>query len=80
MILVSLGVDFLSCTEPFDTCTSQGRLMLHLVSAFSELERGVLIERTKSASDEESRLRLHVLPFVGEGAVRRYGERYTGTA
>lgn len=53
--LSALGVDFVSCTEPFDTCTPQGRLMLHLVSAFSEFERGVLIERTKAGLDAARR-------------------------
>jgi DNA invertase Pin-like site-specific DNA recombinase len=46
--LAALGVDFVSVTEPFDTTTPQGRLLLHLVSAFSEFERGVLIERTRA--------------------------------
>lgn len=53
--LGALGVDFVSCTEPFDTCTPQGRLLLHLVSAFAEFERGVLIERTKAGLDAARR-------------------------
>lgn len=46
--LAALGVEFVSVTEPFDTTTPQGRLLLHLVSAFAEFERGVLVERTKA--------------------------------
>jgi DNA invertase Pin-like site-specific DNA recombinase len=46
--LTALGIDFVSVTEPFDTTTPQGRLLLHLVSAFSEFERQVLIDRVRS--------------------------------
>lgn len=42
------GVGFTSATEVFDTTTPQGKLLLHVVSAFGEFERGVLIERTKA--------------------------------
>lgn len=43
-----LGVGFVSVTEPFDTTTSAGRLLLQLVGAFAEFEREVLKERTRS--------------------------------
>ena len=46
--LTSLGIGFVSVTEVFDSTTPQGTLLLHLVSAFSEFERGVLVERVKS--------------------------------
>lgn len=46
--LAALGIDFISATEVFDTTTPQGKLMLHLVAAFAEFERGLLIERTKA--------------------------------
>ena len=46
--LASLGIEFVSVTEPFDTTTPQGRLLIQIVSAFAEFERGVLIERTKA--------------------------------
>lgn len=45
--LASLGIGFLSVTEPFDTTTSSGRLFLQLVAAFAEFERNVLRERTR---------------------------------
>ena len=45
--LAAIHVDFVSVTEPFDTTTPQGRLLLHMVSAFAEFERQILIERTK---------------------------------
>lgn len=46
--LAALGIDFASVTEPFDTTTPQGRLLLHLVAAFAEFEKGVLVERTRA--------------------------------
>jgi DNA invertase Pin-like site-specific DNA recombinase len=42
------GIGFTSATEVFDTMTVQGKLLLHIVSACGEFERGVLIERTKA--------------------------------
>lgn len=44
--LAALGVEFVSVREAFDTCTPGGRLLLHLVAAFAEFERNLLIERT----------------------------------
>jgi DNA invertase Pin-like site-specific DNA recombinase len=46
--LASLGIDFVSVTEPFDTTTPQGRLLFHVAGVFAEFERGLLIERTKA--------------------------------
>jgi DNA invertase Pin-like site-specific DNA recombinase len=44
----SLGISFISTTEPFDTSTPSGKLLLHIVSAMAEFERGLLIQRVKS--------------------------------
>ena len=46
--LRQLEIGFVSVTEPFDTTTSSGRLLLQLVGAFAEFEREVLRERTRS--------------------------------
>jgi DNA invertase Pin-like site-specific DNA recombinase len=46
--LAALGVGFVSVNEPFDTTTPSGRLLLHLVSAMAEFEKGILVERTKA--------------------------------
>lgn len=51
----ALGVQFVSATEVFDTTTPQGLLLLHLVSAFAEFERGLLIERTVSGMNAARR-------------------------
>jgi DNA invertase Pin-like site-specific DNA recombinase len=46
--LAALGIAFVSTTEPFDTSTPSGKLLLHMVSAMAEFERSLLIERVKS--------------------------------
>lgn len=53
--LTALGVGFASVREPFDSSTPSGALMLGLISAFSEFERNVLIERTKAGLDAARR-------------------------
>ncbi len=40
------GVGFRSLTEPIDTTTATGRLVLHLFGALGEFERDLLKERT----------------------------------
>jgi DNA invertase Pin-like site-specific DNA recombinase len=57
--LGALGVNFVSCTEPFDTSTPTGQLLLHLCAAFAQFERDVLVERT----------------VAGMAAARRRGKR-----
>jgi DNA invertase Pin-like site-specific DNA recombinase len=44
--LNALGIDFVSCTEPFDTSTPTGRLLMHVCAAFGQFERDVIVERT----------------------------------
>lgn len=46
--LTALGIAFTSVTEPFDTTCPSGKLLLHIVSAMSEFERSILIERTRA--------------------------------
>jgi DNA invertase Pin-like site-specific DNA recombinase len=41
-----LGVEFISIRDQLDLTTASGRLMLHLVSAFAEFERELIVERT----------------------------------
>lgn len=43
-----LGIDFISITEQFDTSTAQGMLFLQMLGSFSEFERKIIAERTKS--------------------------------
>ncbi|MBY2947019.1 recombinase family protein [Rhizobium leguminosarum] len=42
------GVQFLSLTEPFDTSSPIGRLMMHMLGAFAEFEKEVIQERTRA--------------------------------
>jgi DNA invertase Pin-like site-specific DNA recombinase len=44
--LQSLGVMFVSIGDQIDMTTASGRLMLQIVGAFSEFERGLIRERT----------------------------------
>ncbi len=53
--LETYGVGFVSVTEPFDTSSSTGRLLMQLVGAFAEFERSVMIERTKSGLEAARR-------------------------
>jgi site-specific DNA recombinase len=45
--LDQLGVKFVSTSQSFDTSTPMGKCMLGVVSAFAQLERAVISERTK---------------------------------
>jgi DNA invertase Pin-like site-specific DNA recombinase len=40
------GVGFKSCTEPIDTTSPAGRMMMQMLGAFAEFERGMIRERT----------------------------------
>jgi DNA invertase Pin-like site-specific DNA recombinase len=53
--LASWNVAFVSCTEPFDTSTPSGELMLHLVSAFAQFERQVIVARVRAGLDAARR-------------------------
>lgn len=46
--LQKLKIDFISITEQFDTSTAQGMLFLQMLGSFSEFERKLIAERTKS--------------------------------
>lgn len=39
------GATFSSLTEPIDTSTGAGRMMMHMLGAFAEFERGIIRER-----------------------------------
>lgn len=43
--LESLGVSFRSLTEPIDTATPVGRMMLQILGSFAEFERSMIRER-----------------------------------
>ena len=50
--LTSRGVQFQSLTEQIDTTHPLGQAMLHMVALLAELERGLIVERTKAGRQE----------------------------
>lgn len=68
--LQEIGVSFKSITEPFDTSTPMGSFMISLLGSIAQLERDMLIERTK----------MGILKSVREGHYRAseplYGYKY----
>jgi len=46
--LTAQGVQFQSLTEQIDTTHPLGKAMLHMVALLAELERGLIVERTKA--------------------------------
>jgi len=46
--LVDKGVHVYSLTESIDFSTSMGQFMFHVISAFAQLERDIISERTKA--------------------------------
>jgi DNA invertase Pin-like site-specific DNA recombinase len=56
----ALGVGFVSATEVFDSTTPQGKLLLHLTSAFAEFERSLIVERTKAGIAAARKRGVHV--------------------
>jgi DNA invertase Pin-like site-specific DNA recombinase len=78
--LAALGISFVSVTEPFDTTTPSGKLLLHVVAAMGEFERGLVIERTRAgvAAARRRGIRLGRPPTKLDGdhlrALRREGK------
>jgi DNA invertase Pin-like site-specific DNA recombinase len=44
----ALRIDFISYTEGIDTTTPAGQLMFHMVGAFAQFERDVIVERVRA--------------------------------
>ena len=42
------GVNFRSLSDPIDTASSGGRLVMHIIRALAEFERGLIVERTQA--------------------------------
>lgn len=53
--MTDLGVAFVSVKEAWDTTTSTGRLMLHVVAAFAQFERELTSERTRATMASKKR-------------------------
>lgn len=49
------GAGFRSLTEQLDTTSAAGRMMMHMIGAFAEFERGLIRERTRAGLAEAKR-------------------------
>lgn len=64
--LQELDISFVSITEQFDTSTAQGMLFLQMLGSFSEFERTLINERTKSGRVQKGKKNLYAggrVPF-----------------
>jgi DNA invertase Pin-like site-specific DNA recombinase len=66
----ALGIDFISSTQAVDTTTPMGRLFFHIVGAFAEFERELIVERV-NAGLHNARLRGVVLGRPREFEIER---------
>jgi site-specific DNA recombinase len=48
------GVSFRSATEPFDTGTAAGRMMVQMLGVFAEFERATLIDRVIAGMERKA--------------------------
>nr|WP_315465908.1 recombinase family protein [uncultured Rhodoferax sp.] len=53
------GAAFQSLTEPIDTSTGAGRMMMHMLGAFAEFERGLIRERTMAGQKAAKEKGIH---------------------
>ncbi|WP_145577058.1 recombinase family protein [Yersinia mollaretii] len=81
--LKSRGVHFRSLTDSIDTGTAMGRFFFHVMSALAEMERELIVERTRAglaAARAEGRIggrRLMMTPEVIDQARRMFGKGAT---
>lgn len=74
------GATFQSVTEPIDTSTGAGRMMMHMLGAFAEFERGIIRERCMAGQRSAMERGVHcgrprTLAAADERAiVRLYGQ------
>lgn len=53
------GATFQSLTEPIDTATGAGRMMVHMLGAFAEFERGIIRERCMAGQNSARQRGVH---------------------
>lgn len=58
--LEARGVEFVSLTDMIDTTTPMGKAMYQMRGVFSELERSLIIERTKAGMEAARRRGQHI--------------------
>lgn len=52
--LDAAGVAFRSATEPFDTATPAGRIMVQMLGVFAEFERATIIDRVIAGMERKA--------------------------
>ncbi|MEV6965600.1 recombinase family protein [Hamadaea sp. NPDC051192] len=52
--LEKIDVHFRSATEPFDTSSAAGRMLVQMLGVFAEFEREVLIDRTRNGMERKA--------------------------
>ena len=54
------GVSFRSLSDPIDTTSAGGRLVMHIMGALAEFERGLIIERTQAGIQAAKKRGVHL--------------------
>ncbi len=76
------GASFQSITEPIDTSTGAGRMMVHMLGAVAEFERGIIRERCMASQSAAIGRGVHcgrprsLDPEIEADIVRRYCSRW----
>lgn len=74
--LVNKGIDFISVSDNLDFSTAQGRLHFQILSAFSEFERSLISERTKTALARISKTKKLGRPVGSKDKKKRKNDGY----
>jgi DNA invertase Pin-like site-specific DNA recombinase len=62
-LIAELGarrVNFRSLSDPIDTASSGGRLVMHIMGALAEFERGLIVERTQAGIQAAKKRGVHL--------------------
>jgi DNA invertase Pin-like site-specific DNA recombinase len=54
------GVSFRSLSDPIDTTSAGGRLVMHIMGALAEFERGLIVERTQAGIQAAKKRGVHL--------------------
>ncbi len=54
------GVNFRSLSDPIDTTTASGRLVMHIMGALAEFERSLIVERTQAGIQSAKKRGVHL--------------------